>query len=70
MPGHRHLDRVDPRAVLGEGLTNRRIGERLSVSERTVEGHVRSVLAKLGLATRAQVAAWAVERRLRAEGAT
>jgi DNA-binding NarL/FixJ family response regulator len=48
--------------LVAAGLTNRKIAERLVVSERTVEQHVRSVLAKLGLTNRAQVAAWSAQR--------
>jgi DNA-binding NarL/FixJ family response regulator len=39
-------------------LTNRQIGARLYISERTVDSHVRSILNKLGVASRAQIAAW------------
>jgi non-specific serine/threonine protein kinase len=46
------------------GLTNRDIAERLVVSERTAENHVQHVLNRLGLRSRAQVAAWAVHRGL------
>jgi DNA-binding NarL/FixJ family response regulator len=45
--------------LLREGLTNRQIGERLHRSERTVDKHVAAVLAKLGVASRAQAAALA-----------
>ena len=45
-------------ALVAEGLTNRQIAARLAVSERTVDSHVAHVLAKLGVAARAQVAAW------------
>ena len=34
------------------------IGARLLISERTVEGHVRNILNKLGFNSRAQIAAW------------
>ena len=43
--------------LLGEGLTNRQIGERLFVSRRTVETHVGHVFRKLQLSTRVELAA-------------
>lgn len=44
--------------LVAEGLSNRRIAERLVLSPRTVDGHVERILAKLGFASRAQIAAW------------
>ena len=50
--------------LVGYGYTNRRIAARLIVSEATVATHVRHVLAKLQLTTRAQVAVWATRHGL------
>ena len=44
--------------LIGTGATSRAIGAELFISTRTVEGHVSRILAKLGLATRSQLAAW------------
>jgi DNA-binding CsgD family transcriptional regulator len=44
--------------LVADGLSNKQIGARLFISERTVDTHVRSVLNKLGFNSRAQIAAW------------
>ena len=44
--------------LVGDGRSNKQIGARLFISERTVDSHVRSVLNKLGFNTRAQIARW------------
>jgi DNA-binding CsgD family transcriptional regulator len=43
--------------LITQGLTNREIGARLFIAERTVDTHVSRILAKLGCSSRAQVAA-------------
>ncbi|WP_176947102.1 response regulator [Lentzea fradiae] len=48
--------------LIGEGLTNRQIGERLFLAEKTVKNYVTSVLAKLGMERRTQAAAWVAKR--------
>ena len=50
--------------LVARGLTNRRIAEVLVFGERTAEAHVAHCLAKLGLASRTQLAAWAVTQGL------
>jgi DNA-binding NarL/FixJ family response regulator len=73
----RDADRADPlkglteheRRILeliGEGLTNRQIGERLYLAEKTVKNHVSTVFAKLGMQRRTQAAALAA--RLKSDG--
>ncbi|HVS69358.1 MAG TPA: response regulator transcription factor [Mycobacteriales bacterium] len=47
--------------LIGEGLTNRQIGERLFLAEKTVKNYVSNVLAKLGLERRTQAAILANE---------
>jgi DNA-binding CsgD family transcriptional regulator len=54
-------------ALLTAGLTNRDVGERLYLSEWTIATHVRNILAKLGLSSRAQIAAWAASRGIAPE---
>ncbi|HSS92429.1 MAG TPA: LuxR C-terminal-related transcriptional regulator [Candidatus Dormibacteraeota bacterium] len=44
--------------LVAEGLSNKQIGARLFISERTVDGHIRNILNKLGVNSRAQIAAW------------
>ncbi|MFJ9695663.1 response regulator [Kitasatospora sp. NPDC101183] len=50
-------------ALIGEGLTNRQIGERLYLAEKTVKNHVSRLLAKLGVERRVQAALIATEVR-------
>ncbi len=47
--------------LIAEGLTNRQIGERLSLAEKTVKNYVSSLLAKLGLERRTQAAVLAAK---------
>jgi DNA-binding NarL/FixJ family response regulator len=49
-------------ALLAEGLRSAQIGERMVVSERTVDHHVSAILRKLGVRTRGEAGAEA--RRL------
>ena len=44
--------------LIGEGLTNRQIGEHLHLAEKTVKNYVSSLLAKLGMQRRTQAAAY------------
>ena len=46
--------------LLAEGLTNRQIGERLHLAEKTVKNYVTSVLSKLGMTRRTEAAVYAV----------
>ena len=70
----RRADHDDPTADLtpsdrkvvdlsGDGLSNREIGEKLGVAEKTVKNHITSLLSKMGLQRRTQVAAWVAGQR-------
>jgi DNA-binding NarL/FixJ family response regulator len=47
--------------LIGEGLTNRQIGERMFLAEKTVKNYVSAVFAKLGMERRTQAAAYATQ---------
>ena len=44
--------------LLAGGCTNKEIAARLVIAQRTAEGHVERILAKLGFSSRAEIAAW------------
>jgi two-component system, NarL family, response regulator DevR len=48
--------------LMGEGMTNRQIAQRLFLAEKTVKNYVTSVLAKLGMERRTQAVAWVARR--------
>ncbi len=50
--------------LIAAGLTNQAIASRLSVAPRTAETHVENIRRKLGVRSRAQIAAWVTEHRL------
>jgi DNA-binding NarL/FixJ family response regulator len=52
--------------LIGEGLTNRQIGEHMYLAEKTVKNYVSALFAKLGMERRTQAAAYAA--RVFAEG--
>jgi pimeloyl-ACP methyl ester carboxylesterase/DNA-binding CsgD family transcriptional regulator len=45
-------------ALVSEGMTNREIGNRLGISERSAEGHIERIRHRLDARSRAQIAAW------------
>jgi non-specific serine/threonine protein kinase len=53
--------------LIAQGKSNKSIAHELGLGERTIEGHVANALGKLGFASRAQLAAWTVEKGIRPE---
>jgi DNA-binding NarL/FixJ family response regulator len=63
------LDQLSPRErevlrLIARGYTYKEVGRDLTISTKTVESHVSSVLRKLQLSTRHELARWATDRRL------
>jgi DNA-binding CsgD family transcriptional regulator len=54
--------------LVSEGLPNKDIARALVISRRTAEGHVENILSKLGLTSRAQIAAWVTRSQHFREG--
>jgi two-component system, NarL family, response regulator DevR len=54
--------------LIGEGLTNRQIGERMFLAEKTIKNYVSQLLCKLGLERRTQAAVLATELRAEPSG--
>jgi len=54
----------DAARLVAQGLSNREIADALVVTERTVESHLSHMFVKLGLRSRTQLAAWALEHGL------
>lgn len=52
---HRELEVAD---LVAQGCTNYQIGQRLQVSERTIETYVRRLFTKLQVRSRSEIAAW------------
>ncbi|MFI9455239.1 response regulator [Amycolatopsis sp. NPDC052450] len=54
--------------LIGEGLTNREIGERMFLAEKTIKNYVSRILAKLGIQRRTQAAVLATELKKQDRG--
>ncbi len=68
--GHLTGRQMEVLTLIGDGLSNGEIADRLFISKKTVEHHVSAVLAKLGISTRAKAIARAESLRLAQHGGT
>jgi ATP/maltotriose-dependent transcriptional regulator MalT len=57
-PGPLAKRELEVAQLIAEGLSNKRIGAKLFISEATVATHVRNIMNKLGFNSRAQIAGW------------
>lgn len=58
------LREVEILRLVAAGMTNRQTAERLGLSIRTVDAHLRSIYAKLGIKSRSAATRYAVEHNL------
>jgi len=49
--------------LVAEGLTNKEVAARLTISVRTAEAHAQNILTKLGFRSRAQIASWVAQQQ-------
>lgn len=68
--GREELEGLSPQerrilSLIGEGLTNRQIGERMFLAEKTVKNYVSNLLAKLGMSRRTEAAAYSARHEER-----
>jgi DNA-binding CsgD family transcriptional regulator len=69
VPRQNRADRLTARELevlklVGSGLASREIADQLSLSPRTVDAHLRSIYAKLGIRTRSAATRYAIENGL------
>jgi DNA-binding NarL/FixJ family response regulator len=67
-PGNLTAREVEVLTLIGEGLSNREIGERLVLGQATVKTHVNRIFAKIGVRSRAQAVRYAMSNDLAAPG--
>ena len=61
VPGNELSGReLEVAVLLADGLTNAQIAERLFIARKTAAVHVSNILAKLGMRSRTEIAAWAI----------
>jgi predicted ATPase/DNA-binding CsgD family transcriptional regulator len=64
LPDHLTQREVEVLGLIAEGLTDSQIAERLVLSSRTVQAHVRSIYSKLGIASRSAATRYAIGHNL------
>jgi len=68
LPGNLTPREVEVLTLIGEGLSNREIGERLVLGQATVKTHVNRIFAKTGVQSRAQAVRYAISNGLAGSG--
>jgi DNA-binding NarL/FixJ family response regulator len=68
LPGNLTPREAEVLALIGEGLSNREIGERLVLGQATVKTHVNRIFAKTGVQSRAQAVRYAISNGLAGPG--